>query len=77
MLRLDQATDPPNAQLAKGGNSLRVMTEVVRWDKRGARINTNSPVTICSPRAKDELTGPGGYRHMIKASPPGRGRTPE
>ncbi len=27
-------------QLAKRGNSLRVMAEAVRWGKRGARINT-------------------------------------
>ena len=30
-------------QLAKRGNSLRVMAEAVRWGKRGARINTISP----------------------------------
>jgi NAD(P)-dependent dehydrogenase (short-subunit alcohol dehydrogenase family) len=36
MLRPDQVTDPLNAyQIAKRGNSLRVMAEAVRWGKRG------------------------------------------
>jgi NAD(P)-dependent dehydrogenase (short-subunit alcohol dehydrogenase family) len=44
MLQPSQVTDPLNAyQLAKRGNSLRVMAEAVRWGKRGARINTISP----------------------------------
>src|SRR5512141_1131063 len=68
-LQPDQMTDPLHAyQLAKRGNSLRVMAEAVRWGKRGARINTISPGIIFTPLAKDELTGPrgAGYRRMIK-----------
>jgi NAD(P)-dependent dehydrogenase (short-subunit alcohol dehydrogenase family) len=66
-------------QLAKRGNSLRVMAEAVRWGKRGARINTISPGIIITPLAKDELTGPrgGGYRRMIELSPVGRAGTPD
>jgi NAD(P)-dependent dehydrogenase (short-subunit alcohol dehydrogenase family) len=51
MLQPDQVTDPLHAyQLAKRGNSLRVMAEAVRWGKRGARVNTISP-GIISPRS--------------------------
>ena len=47
MLQPDEITDPLNAyQLAKRGNSLRVMAEAVRWAKRGARVNTISPGII-------------------------------
>jgi NAD(P)-dependent dehydrogenase (short-subunit alcohol dehydrogenase family) len=43
-LQPDQVEDSLHAyQLAKRGNSLRVMAEAVRWGKRGARINTISP----------------------------------
>jgi len=73
-------TDPLHAyQLAKRGNSLRVMAEAVRWGKRGARVNTISPGIIFTPLAKDELTGPRGegYRRMIELSPVGRGGTPD
>ena len=74
MLQPDQVTDPLHAyQLAKRGNSLRVMAEAVRWGKRGARINTISPGIIFTPLARDELTGPRGegYRRMIELCPPG------
>lgn len=66
-------------QLAKRGNSLRVMAEAVRWGKRGARINTISPGIIITPLAKDELTGPRGpgYRRMIELSAAGRAGTPD
>ena len=66
-------------QLAKRGNSLRVMAEAVRWGKRGARINTISPGIIITPLAKDELTGPRGpgYRRMIEISAAGRAGTPD
>jgi len=38
MLAPDLVTDPLHAyQLAKRGNSLRVMAEAVRWRRRGAR----------------------------------------
>ncbi len=80
MLQPDLVTDPLNAyQLAKRGNSLRVMAEAVRWGKRGARINTISPGIIFTPLARDELTGPRGegYRRMIDLSPAGRGGTPD
>ena len=80
MLAPDQVTDPLHAyQLAKRGNSLRVMAEAVRWGKRGARLNTIGPGIIFTPLAKDELTGPRGegYRRMIELSPVGRGGTPD
>jgi NAD(P)-dependent dehydrogenase (short-subunit alcohol dehydrogenase family) len=80
MLQSDQVTDPLNAyQLAKRGNSLRVMAEAVRWGERGARINTISPGIIFTPLARDELTGPRGegYRRMIEVCPAGRGGTPD
>jgi len=79
-LRPDKITDSLHAyQLAKRGNSLRVMAEAVRWGKRGARVNTISPGIIFTPLAKDELTGPrgAGYRRMIELSPVGRGGTPD
>jgi NAD(P)-dependent dehydrogenase (short-subunit alcohol dehydrogenase family) len=80
MLQPDQVTDPLHAyQLAKRGNSLRVMAEAVRWGRRGARVNTISPGIIITPLARDELTGPRGegYRRMIKLSPAGRAGTPD
>src|SRR5271167_3524120 len=76
----DKVTDSLHAyQLAKRGNSLRVMAEAVRWGKRGARINAISPGIIMTPLAKDELTGPrgAGYRHMIELCPAGRAGTPD
>jgi len=79
-LRPDRVTDPLHAyQLAKRGNSLRVMAEAVRWGKRGARVNTISPGIVITPLARDELTGPRGegYRRMIEASPAGRAGTPD
>ena len=61
MLQPDQVTDSLHAyQLAKRGNSLRVMAEAVRWGKRGARVNTISPGIIITPLARDELTGARG-----------------
>jgi NAD(P)-dependent dehydrogenase (short-subunit alcohol dehydrogenase family) len=80
ILQPDQITDTLHAyQLAKRGNSLRVMAEAVRWAKRGARLNTISPGIIITPLAKDELTGPRGegYRRMIEQSPVGRAGTPD
>ncbi|MGO9197630.1 MAG: SDR family oxidoreductase, partial [Acidimicrobiales bacterium] len=80
MLQPDLVTDPLNAyQLAKRGNSLRVMAEAVRWGKRGARVNTISPGIIFTPLARDELTGPRGegYRRMVELCPAGRGGTPD
>jgi NAD(P)-dependent dehydrogenase (short-subunit alcohol dehydrogenase family) len=79
MLAPDQVTDSLHAyQLAKRGNSLRVMAEAVRWGQRGARVNTISPGIIITPLARDELTGPRGegYRRMIELCPAGRAGTP-
>jgi NAD(P)-dependent dehydrogenase (short-subunit alcohol dehydrogenase family) len=80
MLQPDKVKDSLHAyQLAKRGNSLRVMAEAVRWGKRGARVNTISPGIIITPLAKDELTGPrgGGYRRMIELCPARRAGTPD
>jgi len=80
MLQPDKVTDPLNAyQIAKRGNSLRVMAEAVRWGKRGARINSISPGIIMTPLANDELKGPrgDGYRKMINGSAAGRSGTPD
>jgi NAD(P)-dependent dehydrogenase (short-subunit alcohol dehydrogenase family) len=79
-LRPDQVTDSLHAyQLAKRGNSLRVMAEAVRWGERGARVNTISPGIVMTPLAKDELSGPRGegYRRMIESSAAGRAGTPD
>src|SRR5450759_3343108 len=79
-LQPDKVTDSLHAyQLAKRGNSLRVMAEAVRWAKRGARINAISSGIIMTPLAKDELTGPRGpgYRRMIELSAAGRAGTPD
>ncbi len=52
MLQPDQVTDTLHAyQLAKRGNSLRVMAEAVRWGRRGGRVNTISPGIIITPLA--------------------------
>lgn len=80
LLQPEQVADSLHAyQLAKRGNSLRVMAEAVRWGKRGARINTISPGIIITPLANDELTGPrgAGYRRMLELSPAGRAGTPD
>jgi NAD(P)-dependent dehydrogenase (short-subunit alcohol dehydrogenase family) len=80
MLQPAQVTDSLHAyQLAKRGNSLRVMAEAVRWGKRGARVNTISPGIIITPLARYELTGPRGegYRRMLELSPARRAGTPD
>lgn len=66
-------------QLSKRCNGLRVMSEAVKWGKRGARINSISPGIIITPLANDELTGPRGegYRRMLRLSPVGRAGTPD
>ena len=80
MLQPDQLKDSLHAyQIAKRGNSLRVMAEAIRWGKRGARVNAISPGIIFTPLARDELTGPRGegYRRMIDVSAAKRGGTPD
>lgn len=80
MLAPDQVTDSLHAyQLAKRGNSLRVMAEAVRWGRRGARVNTISPGIVVTPLARAELTGPRGegYRRMIELCPARRAGTPD
>src|SRR5215216_209187 len=80
MLQPDKVADSLQAyQLAKRGNSLRVMAEAVRWGRRGARVNTISTGIIFTPLVKDELTGPRGegYRRMLELCPVGRGGTPD
>ncbi len=80
MVQPDQVADPLHAyQIAKRGNSPRVMAEAVRWGKRGARVNTISPGIIITPLANDELTGPraAGYRRMIDLCPARRAGTPD
>src|SRR2546429_9919236 len=54
-LRPEQVTDSLHAyQLAKRGNSLRVMAEAIRWGKRGAGVNTISPGIIITSLAMDD-----------------------
>jgi NAD(P)-dependent dehydrogenase (short-subunit alcohol dehydrogenase family) len=80
MLQPAEVKDSLHAyQLAKRGNSLRVMFEAVRWGKRNARVNTISPGIIITPLAKDELTGPrgAGYRRMLEGCPAKRAGTPD
>ena len=44
-------------QLAKRCNVKRVMSEAVKWGRRGARINSISPGIIVTPLALDEFNG--------------------
>lgn len=66
-------------QLSKRGNVLRVVSEAVRWGRRGARVNSISPGIIITPLANDELKGPrgDGYRKMIASSVAKRAGTPD
>jgi NAD(P)-dependent dehydrogenase (short-subunit alcohol dehydrogenase family) len=80
MLQAGQVTESLHAyQISKRCNSLRVMSEAIRWGTRGARVNAISPCIIMTPLAKDELRGPRGpgYRQMIEACPAGRAGTPD
>lgn len=80
MLQPEEVKDTLRAyQLSKRCNVLRVMSESVKWAKKGARINSISPGIIMTPLANDELAGPRGemYRRMIELSPVGRAGTPD
>ena len=61
-------------QIAKRANVKRVMSESLRWAKRGARLNAVSPGIIVTPLALDEFSGPRGdfYRKMFASAPSGR-----
>jgi NAD(P)-dependent dehydrogenase (short-subunit alcohol dehydrogenase family) len=83
MLQPDQVTDSLHAyQLAKRGNSLRVMAEAVRWGKRGARVNTISPGIIYTPARQRRADRPSrrglpAHARVVPGGPrrhPGRGR---
>ncbi|POT55584.1 short-chain dehydrogenase [Citrobacter amalonaticus] len=67
-------------QISKRCNALRVMSEAVKWGKRGARINCISAGIIFTPLAYDELNSVergAFYRNMLEKSPAGRGGTPD
>ena len=61
-------------QMAKRCNEKRVMAEAVKWDEKGARINSISPGIIVTPLAIDEFNGPRGdfYKNMFAKCPAGR-----
>ena len=61
-------------QIAKRCNVKRVMSEAVKWGKKGARINSISPGIIVTPLAIDEFNGIRGdfYKNMFAKSPVGR-----
>lgn len=61
-------------QIAKRCNVKRVMSESVKWGKKGARINSVSPGIIVTPLAIDEFNGPRGefYKNMFAKCPAGR-----
>lgn len=58
-------------QIAKRCNEKRVMSESVKWGKKGARINSISPGIIVTPLAIDEFNGPRGdfYKNMFTKCP--------
>lgn len=64
--------------LAKRANALRVRGAAVAWGKRGARVNCISPGIICTPLARDEMSGPHAalYQSMLSESAVGRMGTP-
>ncbi|HEC2037757.1 TPA: SDR family oxidoreductase [Klebsiella oxytoca] len=67
-------------QISKRCNALRVMSEAVKWGRRGARINCISAGIIFTPLAYDELNSierGAFYRNMLEKSPAGRGGTPD
>ncbi len=66
-------------QYAKRTNVLRVASESVKWQERGARINAISPGIIMTPLAVDELNGPrgDGYKKMFESMVTKRPGTPD
>lgn len=66
-------------QYSKRCNVLRVMSESIKWGKKGATLNSISPGIIITPLAKDELDGPrgAGYRKMLNLCPAKRAGTPD
>ena len=75
ILKPDNIKDTLHAyQMAKRCNEKRVMSESVKWGKRGARINSISPGIIVTPLAIDEFNGPRGdfYKNMFAKCPAGR-----
>lgn len=80
ILQPDVITDSLYAyQYAKRENVLRVASESVNWQKRGARINAISPGIVMTPLALDELNGPrgDGYRKMFESMVTKRPATPD
>lgn len=80
ILQADTITDSLYAyQYAKRENVLRVASESVNWQKRGARINAISPGIVMTPLALDELNGPRGigYKKMFESMVTKRPATPD
>ncbi|TSO26392.1 SDR family oxidoreductase [Lactobacillus sp. LL6] len=80
ILQPDVITDSLYAyQYAKRENVLRVASESVNWQKRGARINAISPGIVMTPLALDELNGPrgAGYKKMFDSMVTKRPATPD
>lgn len=80
ILQPDIITDSLAAyQYAKRTNVLRVASESVKWQERGARINAISPGIIMTPLALDELNGPrgSGYKKMFDSMVTKRPGTPD
>jgi NAD(P)-dependent dehydrogenase (short-subunit alcohol dehydrogenase family) len=80
MLQPYRVTDSLHGyQIAKRGNSLRVMAEAAKWAKRSARANTIRPGIMIAPLVNDEPTGPlgAGYTRMIALSAVGRTGIPD
>lgn len=72
VLQPQQIRDTLHAyQLAKRCNVKRVMSEAVKWGRRGARINSISPGIIVTPLALDEFNGVRGefYKKMFAQCP--------
>jgi NAD(P)-dependent dehydrogenase (short-subunit alcohol dehydrogenase family) len=75
VLRPENIKDTLHAyQMAKRCNVKRVMSESIRWGRKGARINSISPGIIVTPLAIDEFNGPRGefYKNMFAKCPAGR-----